>query len=170
MSKRIHVRLHELPERSVTTVALHALDFIVPGEWENFTDFRALVQDVTGETEKEIQNAIARNAVALYDNEDESYQTAMRLYELVDTVDKLASAVAVANKFGENFDFANVLERYTPKADTVQAHRRGAQADRGDRGLLYDEWVAAGWFLVVHRQPLGLRVGVEDAPGGVDRV
>ncbi len=120
MSDRIHVRIHQLPERSVTTVALHALDFVVPGEWTNITDFRQLVHEVTGATDEELQNAIARTAISLYD-EDDSYQTAMQIFELVDSVDQLASAMAAANKFGENFDFAGILEEYTPKADTVQA-------------------------------------------------
>lgn len=121
MSTPIHTRLHMLPETSITTLSLHALDFIVPGEWNNIVNFRQLIEVTTGEEDREVQNRIARRALALYDSEDENYQTAMRVFELVDSVDKLVSAAATANKVGENFDFLGILERYTPKADTTQA-------------------------------------------------
>lgn len=121
MSKRIHVRLHELPERSVTTLALNALDFIVPGEWKNVNDFREMIAVTTGVTDQEDQNEIARKAIGYYDSDDEHYQTAMRLFELVDSLDKAASVMAAANKIGENFNMLGFMERWTPKADTTQA-------------------------------------------------
>jgi hypothetical protein len=40
--------VNALPERNVTTAILGALDFVVPGEWENVTGWEATIRDVTG--------------------------------------------------------------------------------------------------------------------------
>ena len=49
MSKSIPEYVNSLRKRSVTVYVLRSLDFLVPGEWENITDFEEMVIKVTGE-------------------------------------------------------------------------------------------------------------------------
>jgi len=39
---------NDLPEKSVTTLLLQELDFVMPGEWSNPHGFDAMIQQITG--------------------------------------------------------------------------------------------------------------------------
>ena len=54
MSKEtIYELVDNLPNSSVTVQALRALDFVVPGEWQNIVGFEETIRVVTGETDQE---------------------------------------------------------------------------------------------------------------------
>lgn len=110
--------LESLPERSVTTYVLQALDFIVPGEWQNINTFEAMVADElgTGVSSGSIGAAVRRKFA-----ETRRYQNALWLYNAVDTSDRLLAAAALANKVGERFNTLKFLKRLSPKSDVAQS-------------------------------------------------
>ena len=120
MSKSISELVNDLPRRSITTYALESLDFVVPGEWENINDFNLMVQQVTGETDPALVQAVIKRADELYADPDERYQRAMWLYQITDKTDKGLAAAALADKVGERIGFLSFLSRMTPKADRAQ--------------------------------------------------
>jgi hypothetical protein len=52
MSKSIFELVDGLPTGGITVKALQALDFAVPGQWQNLTGFTNTIRDVTGETDE----------------------------------------------------------------------------------------------------------------------
>lgn len=117
----IHQILEALPESNMTTRLLGALDYIVPGEWENVVNFEQMIRHVTGEEDEDLIQRIGEKAILLYNDEEQGYQHAVQIYRTVDDIGGLAGAAAMANKLGQHFDFLSVLEDITPKADTTQA-------------------------------------------------
>lgn len=120
MSKSIKKEISSLSSKSVTTYALHALDFVVPGEWENIVDFEDMVRKVTGETDQVQVQKIADRAAKIYKDPDTGYQQALWIYQTVDKADVALGAAALADKVGERISFLSFLNRLTPKADTTQ--------------------------------------------------
>ncbi len=120
MSNSIADLVNDLPNRSVTVYVLDALDFVVPGQWQNITNFEALVKEVTKETDPKIIQAVTNRANALYSDPNERYQRAMSLYNLVDKTDRALASAALANKVGQQIRLLSFLDRLTPKADTAQ--------------------------------------------------
>lgn len=118
--KSITTLVNELPESGLTVTVLKALDFVVPGQWENCTDAEIMVQKATGISEKGRVQAIANHMDQLY-NEDKGAQRAVWLYQTADTADKALGAAAMANKVGEKIGFLSFLNKLTPKADTIQS-------------------------------------------------
>ena len=51
MTKAIYELVNELRKNNITTTVLNALDSILPGKWENITNFEEMIRQVTGETE-----------------------------------------------------------------------------------------------------------------------
>ncbi|MEL6181620.1 MAG: hypothetical protein AAFS10_21860 [Myxococcota bacterium] len=118
----IYKALESLPTSGLTVTTLKTLDYVVPGQWNNITHFATLIKEVTGEEDESLIQEIGERAIELYnDAEQESYQTAMRVFHLVDDLDKIAGTAAMANKVGDRFSFLGFLERLTPKADNTQA-------------------------------------------------
>lgn len=117
----IHKILEQLPERSMTTRLLGALDYLVPGEWENITNFEAMVKRVTGEEDQGIIQRVGERAIMLYNDPEQGYQRAVQIFRLVDDTGGIAGAAALANKAGESIEWLGFLKRITPKADTTQA-------------------------------------------------
>jgi len=113
--------VNELPDSGVTVMSLKALDFVVPDEWTNFTDFDEMLRVVTGEEDEEFLGSVKNRAIELYNDKSEGYQSAMRLYRLVDSTDKALGAAALANKAAERYSLLSFLDYLTPKADTAQA-------------------------------------------------
>jgi hypothetical protein len=109
-----------LPEKSLTTRVLHALDFVAPGEWTNLVGFENTIRAVTGETDEQMIQKIGERAIVLYNDKKQGYQRAMWLYRSVDRVDKNLATVALANTVGGQVRWLNFLERITPKDDKVQ--------------------------------------------------
>lgn len=116
----IYKLVDDLPERSITTRTLHALDFIAPGEWENIVGFENTIRKVTGETNEATIQRIGERAIALYNDKKQGYQRAMWLYQSVDRIDSNLAKVALANTVGGQIRWLGFLERITPKDDKVQ--------------------------------------------------
>jgi hypothetical protein len=118
--KPIYQLLEELPKSGVTVTVLNALDYIVPGSWQNVTSFEEMIRATTGEDDQSVIQAIGEKAIELYGDPSRGYQRAVWIYQMVDSVDKVAGAAALANKLANKWSFG-FLERFTPKADNAQA-------------------------------------------------
>jgi hypothetical protein len=118
--KHLYQLLEELPQSGVTVTVLNALDYIVPGSWQNITNFEQMIRATTGEEDQAIIQAIGEKAIELYSDPSRGYQRAVWVYQMVDRVDKVAGAAALANKLANKWSFG-FLERFTPKADNAQA-------------------------------------------------
>ena len=121
MSASIVELVDTLPEDNITVKVLKALDFIVPGQWENVVGFDNLITAITGETDSEVIGKIREQAIAIYDDKSQGYQTAIWLYQTIDNTDKAVAAAAVADKIGDTFRFIPFLDKLTPKADSLQS-------------------------------------------------
>ncbi|MEB3274107.1 MAG: hypothetical protein ACO4AI_13255 [Prochlorothrix sp.] len=121
MAEPINELINDLPERNLTTMALNALDFVVPGEWDNTIGWNHTIEVVTGATGDDI-NRISAKALELYADESRGYQTAVWLYRSTDDADAALGAAALADKVGGRIPlFGGLIDRLTPKADTVQS-------------------------------------------------
>jgi hypothetical protein len=121
MGKSIVDLVDNLPTDNITVKVLKALDYIVPGEWENLVGFDNAISQITGETKPKKIKKIRKKAVELYEDKNNGYQTAIWLYQTLDATDKAVGAAALANKIGNTFSFIPLLQQLTPKADTLQS-------------------------------------------------
>jgi len=121
MSKPIFELVDELPTSGTTVKALNALDFVVPGQWQNLTGFTNTIRAVTGETDESMIQAIGERAVYLYNDESQGYQRAMWLYQTVDNAAGALGAAAFANKVGQDISFLGFLSNLTPKPEKLQS-------------------------------------------------
>ncbi|MBS2012735.1 MAG: hypothetical protein JST00_07610 [Deltaproteobacteria bacterium] len=121
MSQPLHEVLESLPETSLTTRILDALDYLVPGEWSNVVLFEQMVKNVTGESDESLIQAVGEGAIALYANEENGYQRAVQVYKGIDSASTVAGAAALANMAGQRFEILSFLTDVTPKPDTTQA-------------------------------------------------
>ncbi len=113
--------VNELPEKSVTVSVLRALDFVVPGQWENCTDVEQMVRAATGEQREGRVQAIANRMDQLYIGEMKGCQRAVWLYQTADSADRVLGTAALANKVGDKIGFLSFLKKLTPKPDQLQA-------------------------------------------------
>lgn len=120
MSKSIFKLVDELPTGGITVSALRALDFAVPGEWNNLVGFVNTIRQVTGETDEELIQQIGDRAVYLYNDSSQGYQRAMWLYQTVDKTDYALGAAALANKVADKIPLMGFLGNITPKAEKAQ--------------------------------------------------
>ncbi len=120
MSESIAELVDDLDESGVTVYVLQALDFVVPGAWENIVGFDNTIRHVTGEEDPAFIQAIAERANDLYNDPDEGYQRAMWLYRMADRTDTALATAAMVNKVSNRFSFLSFLGRLTPKPDTAQ--------------------------------------------------
>ncbi|NEO54317.1 MAG: hypothetical protein F6K54_15225 [Okeania sp. SIO3B5] len=121
MSDSIIELLDELPSDNLTVKTLNALDFVVPGEWENVVGFDKTIEAITGETDADRIMDIRNKAIELYNDPDNGYQGAIWYYNLVDNVDGALAAAAMAEIVSEKIPFLSFLGSLTPKADTTQS-------------------------------------------------
>jgi hypothetical protein len=122
VSKPIFELVNELPTNNITTMMLHSLDFVVPGEWQNLVGFENTIRTVTGETDEEMIQQIGDRAVWLYNDKSQGYQRAMWLYQTVDSADSALGATALANKVGDKIPLVGgLLNRVTPNPDKAQS-------------------------------------------------
>lgn len=119
-SKPIFELVDELPKSNMTVYLLQALDFVVPGQWQNLVGFENTIRVVTGESDQKLVQQIGERAIHLYNDKSQGYQRAMWLYQTVDNADHALGMAAMANKVGEQVKFLGFLDRITPKADTAQ--------------------------------------------------
>jgi hypothetical protein len=120
MAKPIHQALDALPAQNMTTRVLHAIDWVAPGQWKNVVGWENSIKEISGETDPAMVEKIGKRALALYNDKTQGYQTALWLYQSVDTLQGMAGWLALANKVGENISFAGVLNRLTPKSEVTQ--------------------------------------------------
>jgi hypothetical protein len=125
--QQIHQILAALPEKNMTTRLLGALDYIVPGEWVNVTNFEAMIKRVTGEEDEGVIQRVGERAIALYKDPGTGYQRAVQIFRLVDDTSGLAGFAAMARKIGESSERLDFLTKITPKADTTQAVDAGVK-------------------------------------------
>jgi hypothetical protein len=119
--KPLHVLLEELPSSSMTTRMLGGLDYIVPGEWTNITNFAETIRAVTGESDESLLQQIGERAIVLYADESNGYQRAVSIYQLVDSGSTMAGVTSLAAKLAEDVSWLNFLGSVTPKPETSQA-------------------------------------------------
>jgi len=96
MSKPISELVDQLPTSGLTVSLLESLDFVAPGEWQNSVGFVNMIKTVTGETDPAIIQEIAERAITLFDDRTQVYQTALWLYQTVDSTDKALGATVPA--------------------------------------------------------------------------
>jgi hypothetical protein len=121
MSKPIFELVDELPTSGLTVSMLNALDFIVPGEWENTVGFVNTIKTVTGEDDEDLIQQIGERAIYLFNDKSQGYQRALWLYQTVDKADYALGAAALANKVGDTIPLFGFLNNLTPKPDKAQA-------------------------------------------------
>jgi hypothetical protein len=121
MSKPIHKIIDELPATNMTVRMLQALDWVVPGQWQNIVGFENTIKAVTGEADEKFIQKVGERAIALYNDKSQGYQRALWLYQSVDFVQGVAGFGAVLHQIGESVSFLSFLDRVTPKSDTTQA-------------------------------------------------
>ena len=105
MSESIVELVDNLPADGITVKVLKALDFVVPGEWQNFESFDIAISGITGETDPDTIGQIRDRAIELYEDKENGYQTAIWLYQTLDKTDKAVAAATLANKIGEKISF-----------------------------------------------------------------
>ncbi|GET37119.1 hypothetical protein [Microseira wollei] len=120
MSKSIFQLVDELPTSNLTVSSLRALDFVIPGEWQNIVGFENTIRAVTGETDQDLIQQIGDRAVYLFNDQSQGYQRALWLYQTVDSASSALGAAALANKVGEQVSFLGFLSNLTPKAEKAQ--------------------------------------------------
>jgi hypothetical protein len=119
--------LELLPDDGLTVSALRALDFVVPGEWNNVNRFETLVAQVAGSDSAGLAAEVRRRALAM-EAADPRWSRAMAAYQLVDKVDQVAAAAAAASKVGSLFGGKlGFLQQLTPKPETTQSLDAGAK-------------------------------------------
>jgi hypothetical protein len=121
MSKPIFERVDQLVTSGTTIMALNALDFVIPGQWNNLTGFNTTIRTVTGESDEGLIQQIGERAVALYNDESQGYQRAMWLYETVDNASGALGMAAMANRIGQDISFLGFLDKLTPKPEKAQS-------------------------------------------------
>ena len=121
MSNSIIDLVDNLPTNNITVKVLKSLDFVLPGKWGNLVGFDNSISAITGVTTTQDIAEIRDRAIDLYDNKKNGYQTAIWLYQTVDSADKAIAAAALADKIGDTFRFIPFLDKLTPKADSVQS-------------------------------------------------
>lgn len=121
MSQPIYEIVDKLPAKSLTTRMLGALDYVVPGEWQNVVGFENTIRHVTSEKDQARIQRIGERAIALYNDKTQGYQRALWIYQTVGNVQKLGGFAAFLDKIGESVKFLGFLRAVTPQADTTQA-------------------------------------------------
>src|SRR5262249_44371761 len=119
MSKAIYQIVDELPAKNMTTRLLHALDWVVPGQWTNLVGFENTIKAISGETDQKMVQKIGERAIALYNDKSQGYQRALWLYQMVDHVQGLAGWAEMAHKIGENINMLSFMKSITPQTETT---------------------------------------------------
>jgi hypothetical protein len=119
--KPLYKLIEELPQSSLTTRCLGALDYLVPGEWKNVTNFEEMVKLVTGEEDQSVIQQVGERAMALYENSDNGYQRAVSIFNMVDSGSTMVGITSMAAKLAEDVSWLSFLGSITPKPETSQA-------------------------------------------------
>lgn len=120
MSQPIYKLVDDLPTGGLTVMALKALDFIIPGQWQNLVGFDNTIRTITRETDPALVKQIGERAVTLFNDKSQGYQRALWLYETVDSASGLLGTAALANRIGQD-TFLSFLQNFTPKPEKAQS-------------------------------------------------
>lgn len=122
MSKPIYELVDELPTDNMTINALRALDFVIPGEWNNLVGFENTIRTVTGEEDREMIQAIRDRAIELFNDRNEGYQRALWIYQTVSGTGRALGAATLANMVGDKIPLVGgLLTSLTPKPVKAQS-------------------------------------------------
>jgi hypothetical protein len=127
MEKSIIQLVDELSTDNITVKVLKAVDYVAPSQWNNLVGFDNSIRAITGETDAKVIQKIRERAVALYQDPQQGYQSAIKLYQTIDKADTAMATAALANKIGEKIGFLSFLSNITPKADLTQTNHRFLQ-------------------------------------------
>lgn len=125
----------QLPEKSMTTIALRALDFAVPGQWQCYPNFHDMAKAITGESREGKLQVLCNHADQLYNEGERGAQRAVWIYQTVDGSDKMLAAASLAHQLGNSVGMLGFLSKITPKPDTLQAFELGMKLSA--EGLAY---------------------------------
>ncbi|MBP0026864.1 hypothetical protein [Roseofilum sp. Guam] len=121
MSKPIFELVDELPTDNITIKSLRALDFVVPGEWNNWVGFENSIRTITGEEDEEMIQAIGDRAIELFNDKAKGYQRALWLYQTVSGAGRALGAASLANMVGDKIPLVGgLLTSLTPKPGKAQ--------------------------------------------------
>lgn len=120
MSKPIFELVDQLPTDNMTVKSLRALDFVLPGEWQNTVGFVNTIRTVTGEEDEDLIQQIGDRAVILFNDKSQGYQRALWLYQTIDSAGSALGTAALANKVSQNISFLSFLGNITPKPEKAQ--------------------------------------------------
>lgn len=122
MSKPIFELVDELPTDNITIKALRALDFVVPGEWDNLVGFENTIITITGEEDPEMIRAIGDRAIELFNDKNEGYQRALWIYQTISGTGRALGAATLANMVGDKIPLVGgLLTSLTPKPVKAQS-------------------------------------------------
>ena len=121
MAQSIVELVDNLPRRSMTVRLMHALDWVVPGEYTNLVGFEETIRAISGESDFDYIQSVGRRAIDLYNDTSHGYQRGLWIYRATDSVQGLAGWTALFSKLGEDFGILRWLRNLTPKEDTTQA-------------------------------------------------
>lgn len=119
--KHLNEIVDALPAASWTVRMLQALDFVVPGEWQNLVGFENSIKTLTGETSPKMVQKIGDRAIKLYKESAQGYQRGLWLYQTVDSIQGLVGFTALVNKVGERFSMMSFLKSITPRSEKMQS-------------------------------------------------
>ena len=123
----IDQKLRALPEQSVTTQTLSALDALLPGPWENVRSIDVMIRRATGHEGPGMVAQLAEGVARQGAQEPERFERALWIFETVDTLDKVVAGAAVAGKVTGLLDGLGMLgglgklQALAPKPETTQA-------------------------------------------------
>jgi hypothetical protein len=121
MTEPLHVLVEGLPQNSLTTRLLGALDWVVPGEWRNITVFEDMIKEVTGEEDQGVIQQVGERAMALWNDPAQGYQRAVAVYQGVDHVATGAGLASLFSMVADRVELFEKVRDVAPKPDTVQA-------------------------------------------------
>lgn len=121
MSKPIFELVDELPTDNITIKALRALDFVIPGEWNNLVGFENTIRTVTGEDDEDLIQQIGDRAVILFNDKAQGYQRALWLYQTISGAGRALGTATLANMVGNKIPLVGgLLTSLTPKPAKAQ--------------------------------------------------
>ncbi|PWJ44350.1 hypothetical protein [Sediminitomix flava] len=112
--------INDLPSSGLTVMSLKVLDSIVPGQWTNPTNFDQMIRDITGDDDESYLADVKERVFQLYNEEKEGYQSAIWIYNTIESIDTAVGSAAMSDKLGEKVKLLSFLKYLTPKAESAQ--------------------------------------------------
>ena len=138
----IYKELEALPERNLTTIALNTLDYLVPGQWQNIRSLEAMIVHTTGLTDQRQIQLIGERAIDLYADPANRFTQALKVYRVVDTVDKVVGLeYDAALNLLDSFESPHVIVEYEQFREFSVTEAGGVyQMALGDDGVSLLRW------------------------------